>query len=402
MTPHRFVAFGWGGLLLGALLSPGSAGPWVSAMTVPIAGAGFCWGPGGALALAALSSLAVVMLVGMGAPAAWITGPLVAFCSFPVIFWIRWSRLEAELSQLGRFHRALEERLAGMSRQRQEQGRAIRSEETVIQGISELYGLSKQFLATLDLEQALRISEEALARGAPQMDARQRAAYLRKVRSLVEGGEVSMEALVSALPSVGTVLGSWEKGGTVIGQLALGLKRVSLYRQVQESAIHDGLTGLLVRRHFRERLEEEVERALRRKVPLAFLMVDLDRFKQINDTYGHPVGDLVLREVARRIQRSIREVDLVGRYGGEEFAVVLPEADRGLGVQIADRIREPIAQAPIEAYDERVPCTVSIGVALYPDDADRVDPLIEQADRAMYQAKEQGRNRTVAVGAAGG
>ncbi len=387
----------WGFFFVMALLMPAAAAPWISAMALPITAAGFSWGPQGSLALASLSSFVAIGLSACGFPVGWLSGPLAAFCLLSLLVWGKTRQLEAQFADLEDHQRQLRETLVVLHQEQQQQLQEIRSGETSIQGISELYGLSKQFLGTLDLEQALRITEEALAKGLPQMTADQQAAYLKKVQSLVAEGNVSMESLVSVLPPDSSDLVSWEKGGIVIGQLALGLRRVSFYRQVQELAIHDGLTGLLVRRHFRERLEEEVSRALRHGSSLVFLMVDLDHFKRVNDTYGHLVGDVVLREVSRMIQRSIREVDLVGRYGGEEFGVVLPEADRALGIQIAERIREAIQKTSIFAYDEKISCTVSIGVALCPEDAPTADQLIDLADRAMYQAKAEGRNRTHAI-----
>ena len=183
------------------------------------------------------------------------------------------------------------------------------------------------------------------------------------------------------------------------GQLALGLQRIALYRRIQNSATHDGLTGLLTRRSFLERLTEETERTLRRSDSAAFLMVDLDRFKLVNDTYGHLVGDVVLREVSRIIRRSVREVDVVGRYGGEEFGVLLPGANEPLGLQIAERVRRAIAICLIRAYDETVRITVSVGIALCPQHAAAAEQLVEQADQAMYQAKFLGRDRVVLAGA---
>ncbi len=293
--------------------------------------------------------------------------------------------------------RELKERLSRLERERDVRRLEMDRQEQAIQGISELYELSKRFLGTLDVDQVLQMTDEAFIRWLPHVKASEREIYLKTVRSLMDQGEVSVEALASRLPLASTDIGSRERWGIVGGQLALGLRRVSLYHQVQEMAIQDGLTGLFVRRYFLERLEEEVARAHRRQTSLAFLMVDLDHFKRINDTYGHLVGDRVLREVSHLIRRSVREMDLVGRYGGEEFGVALPEADRALGIQIADRIREAVQAAPIAAYDEKMRLTVSIGVALCPKDAKTAEELIESSDRAMYEAKGMGRNRTVAV-----
>ena len=328
----------------------------------------------------------------------WLAGPLTVLVLLPLLLVLKKRQLKERTQDSDERRRRLEGQLQEIEEELKDQKLSIRSQEEAISGISDLYGLSKQFLATLERDQALRVTEEALMKALPQMGSEERGRFLEKVGSQVEGGELSMESLVSALPAGSAGLDSWERGGIVIGQLALGLKRVSLYRQVQESAIHDGLTGLLARRHFLERLEEELVRASRRNTPLAFLMVDLDNFKQVNDTFGHLVGDLVLREVARLVQSSVREADMVGRYGGEEFGVVLPEAGRALGIQIADRIRDTISRALIQAYDEKIQVTVSVGVSLYPEMALNGDQLIELADQAMYQAKAQGRNQTITAG----
>ncbi|MBI3332710.1 MAG: GGDEF domain-containing protein [Candidatus Omnitrophica bacterium] len=313
------------------------------------------------------------------------------------LLWIRGRRFQAGLLGVRARRDRLGERLARLRGELESRRSMIQLKEEAIQGISDLYGLSKRLLATLDLKEALRVTEETLMKWIPHADPQERARILSAVRSAVERGEVPGLELLSAAPAAGAEIHSKDRWEILSGQLALGFRRISLYRQVQESALHDGLTGLLVRRHFLERLEEEVARALRRGSWLAFLMVDLDYFKRINDTYGHLVGDVVLREVASLIQRSVREVDLVGRYGGEEFAVVLPEAGRALGAQIAGRIRQGIEQSPLKVYDERISITVSIGIAFCPEDARTAGQLIEQADRAMYQAKSKGRNQVVAA-----
>lgn len=281
--------------------------------------------------------------------------------------------------------------------QRQKIQSSVRTLEESIQKITEQYGLSKEFLATLEMKQAFQITKEALAKSFPHLKGQERIDSLKKLESLLDQEGATAEALASLLPSTGVDHSTRERWGVMIGQLALGLRRASLYRQVETLALHDGLTGLWVRRHFQERLKEETARSLRRGSPLAVLMVDIDHFKQINDTYGHLVGDVVLREVAGILQRSVREMDMVCRYGGEEFAVALPEASAALGGAIAERVRTLIGGNPIPAYDEKVSVTVSVGVAFCGAEVRTAEELIERADGAMYLAKGRGRNQTVAA-----
>jgi len=177
-------------------------------------------------------------------------------------------------------------------------------------------------------------------------------------------------------------------------QFALGLNRAILYSRVQELAITDSLTGAFSRRYLMERLDEELRRAKQFSHKLCFLMADVDNFKSYNDRYGHLVGDIVLREVVACIKDSVRQVDLVGRYGGEEFCVVLTQTDVGSAKIVAERIRRAIESIAIKAYDELLKVTISIGIAQFPLDADVAWHLIDKADKALYKAKQAGRNRT--------
>jgi len=176
-------------------------------------------------------------------------------------------------------------------------------------------------------------------------------------------------------------------------QFLLGLKRALLYREVQELTITDTLTQVFTRRYFMERFNEEVGRCKKFKHPFSFLMVDIDHFKEFNDRYGHLVGDVVLQEVTKTIKDSIRQIDLIGRYGGEEISVILTETDKDQARFAAERIRRAIEAKQIKAYDEELKATISIGVATYPTDANDAKSLIERADQALYLAKEAGRNR---------
>lgn len=163
-------------------------------------------------------------------------------------------------------------------------------------------------------------------------------------------------------------------------------------------AITDGLTGLYNHRHFYDRLEEEMERAIRYRRPLSLMIMDLDNFKHYNDSQGHLAGDGVLKGVARCISSSLREVDIVARYGGEEFAIILPEIDGAGASTLAERVRGAVEAHPFRQKEVQPggSITISIGIATYPHDTDDFRELIDMADRALYVAKEGGRNRVEA------
>ena len=185
--------------------------------------------------------------------------------------------------------------------------------------------------------------------------------------------------------------------------LVLLIKKIKLYETMRELAIIDELTQVFVRQHFMERLEEEVERSVRFKLPLAVLMLDIDHFKRYNDEFGHPVGDVTLKEVADLLKKNLRRVDLVGRYGGEEFVVAMPETKPADACEVAERIRSNIARHDFQVYDDTTKVTVSQGLEFF--DAQQLHKntqaapkviavdLIRRVDEAMYKAKEEGRNR---------
>ena len=140
------------------------------------------------------------------------------------------------------------------------------------------------------------------------------------------------------------------------------------------------------------RLEEEVERAGRLKLRFSVAMIDVDHFKECNDTYGHLAGDTVLKKISERLKCSVREVDMVARYGGEEFCVVLPETTKKLAVSVAERLLRAVGSNDIDANGKKIKITVSVGVATYPKDGTDVASLIDKADTALYKAKRKGRN----------
>lgn len=185
----------------------------------------------------------------------------------------------------------------------------------------------------------------------------------------------------------------FEKFIIVAGQFALEMKKAILYEKVEELALTDGLTGLFVRRHFLKRLKEEIERSKRHKLTLALIMLDIDNFKKCNDNYGHLVGDVVLKEIAVIIKGNTREVDLAGRYGGEEFCIALPETDKEGSMQVAERIRSAVENKKISAYGESAQVTISVGLAVYPKDEREMMELIQAADEALYAAKRDGKNK---------
>ncbi len=176
-------------------------------------------------------------------------------------------------------------------------------------------------------------------------------------------------------------------------QIAAALQNAHLY----ELAMVDGLTGLFVRRYFDARIEEEIERSRRYGTPFSVIMLDVDDFKKLNDTYGHLVGDRVLRAIANVIKAQMRGVDTAARYGGEEMAVILPRTEMVGAYSLAERIREAIAELRITTDDEpprALAVTASLGIAAYPESkAQTGEDLVRRADRALYRAKKTGKNR---------
>lgn len=164
--------------------------------------------------------------------------------------------------------------------------------------------------------------------------------------------------------------------------------------QLRELALRDGLTGLLNRRYWEECLEREFARHMRYQSPASLVMFDIDHFKHFNDTYGHQLGDEVIREVARLTKLFARETDFAGRYGGEEFVVLLPDTSMKGATQFAERLRTAVERTSIDHMDEKLNVTVSLGVSELGDEMQGHPELIEAADKALYQSKEKGRNCT--------
>jgi len=186
--------------------------------------------------------------------------------------------------------------------------------------------------------------------------------------------------------------------GVIANQVAVSIENAKMYRTMEHAAQTDGKTGLTNHSAFMVRVAEYIARAQRLGKCLSFIMTDIDKFKNVNDTYGHEVGDEVIKCVARVLQANVRKIDLVARYGGEEFVLVLEEADTQGAVQLAERIRQDMMAQQFQSKQGQFGSTLSLGVSTFPEDGTEQGTLIEHADQALYHAKRSGRNRVVAYG----
>jgi diguanylate cyclase (GGDEF)-like protein len=191
----------------------------------------------------------------------------------------------------------------------------------------------------------------------------------------------------------------------IASMAAVALNNARLFNIIKEEkdllekmAVTDDMTRLYNHRFFVRRLKEEYKRSERYKTNLACIMIDIDNFKNVNDTYGHQAGDIVLQEIARIIKRCVRETDVVARYGGEEFAVILPHTGNEAAVNLANRIRNAVKKSRSDSLEPDVSITVSIGVSTYPHpEVNNMDDLIRKADDGLYQAKSHGKDVVVSL-----
>ncbi len=227
------------------------------------------------------------------------------------------------------------------------------------------------------------------------------------------GGELKVPALRAVkvfplslrdLPMGALVVGSTRASGevneaelrmleTIVAHAATSLANVQMYKRMEMMATTDGLTGLVNHRRFKELLDEALARAERFGRKVSVLMVDADHFKTVNDTYGHPVGDLVLKRIAKILGEEARRTDVVARYGGEEFVLVLDETEHEGAFMVAERIRQRIEREVIQGEFGRVRVTASLGLCTWPEQAKSRQDLLERADQALYDAKRKGRNQ---------
>jgi diguanylate cyclase (GGDEF)-like protein len=236
-----------------------------------------------------------------------------------------------------------------------------------------------------------------------QYDARRQVVFTRSTR--LKGMEsLLILPLVAQDVALGTLTLAAKKTGVftdtvrrtlqvLTNQMATSVTNARMVRRLKEMATTDGLTGLLNHRVFQEELERKLKSAGRFGRPLSVILTDLDKFKTVNDTHGHPVGDQVLKGYAQVLERAMRETDLVARYGGEEFAVICEQTDETGAEQLAHRIREEMAAQLFQSDSGEFQVTCSLGIATYPTHGSNKASLVEAADQALYQAKENGRNR---------
>ena len=185
---------------------------------------------------------------------------------------------------------------------------------------------------------------------------------------------------------------------TVVKQAYIIIQNSWLYNKVKMLAITDSLTGIYNHGFLYECLCKEYAKSERYKAPLSFLMLDIDYFKKVNDTYGHPQGDAVLCKLSQILKNNIRVCDTLGRYGGEEFSIILPESKLEDSINLAERIRKKVEQYNFGDVNKVIKCTISIGVSSYPcPDVKNLEDLISRADKALYNAKAEGRNRVCII-----
>jgi diguanylate cyclase (GGDEF)-like protein len=220
----------------------------------------------------------------------------------------------------------------------------------------------------------------------------------RNVRSLIAAPLISQNKLRGILRLDNISPDIYDAGDLrlldIISDLSvLAIENTQFYQKTEKLAITDGLTGLLVHRHFQERFEQEISRAVWTKSGFAFLMLDIDNFKSYNDKYGHIAGDIVLKQIAALISAGVNPGDIVARYGGEEFGVLLVDVSEEEAVKIAEGIRRSIEEEKFVLRREITEVRISGGLAFFPADGKEREELIQRADRALYNAKSEGKNR---------
>jgi diguanylate cyclase (GGDEF)-like protein len=212
--------------------------------------------------------------------------------------------------------------------------------------------------------------------------------------------ETEIKTGIKTDPGSGSLQDSQQRlASTMSGQIALSLASLRLRETLRDQSIRDPLTGLFNRRFMEESLEREMQRAIRKNHPVSVLFIDLDHFKRFNDTFGHDAGDLVLRSIADLFRKLFRVDDVVCRYGGEEFGIILPESSADNAAIRANALREETKKLQVQYKNHALGrITLSIGVASFPDHGQTSDELLKAADQCLYKSKAAGRDKvTVAT-----
>ncbi|MCX5703008.1 MAG: GGDEF domain-containing protein, partial [Candidatus Omnitrophica bacterium] len=279
----------------------------------------------------------------------------------------------------------------------------LKKDNSYLEGLAEetiaLYDITKDICKTLDEKEIFDIFKERIKRYVAISDCR----FLKLDADLAGYASYTVLPLKIHKSQIGYLVARGikekdrDKFHILAQQFLVGARRAFLYHKVQELAITDSLTSVFNRRYFFEKLDEEIKRAKKFKHRFSFLMIDIDHFKSFNDRYGHLVGDAVLREVAGAIKENIRQIDFMGRYGGEELSIVLVETEKDQAEYAAERIRQAVESRRLAVYDEVLEATISIGISMFPDDGNAAASLIDKADQALYLAKQAGRNRVCKI-----
>ena len=303
-----------------------------------------------------------------------------------------------EFASLGHAFNEMADQLEARLRDLQEERRRVR--ETTLR-------FGEALAATHDTDQLLRVIVES----AVESTGASLGQLVDRGEVLIEFGDTAGPAriefpLAAGRESFGSLIlfgesftsEQRESAGWLVGHAVIALANAQRHRRVEQQALVDGLTGLANRRLSTAALEKELARAERFGEPLALVLTDIDDFKLINDRWGHPTGDEVLKLFAKTLRESVREIDLAGRWGGEEFALLLPGTDLEGGRELAERVRRKLARKKFLAPDgERIRVTASFGVAAFPDVKSQ-DELVAASDGALYEAKHSGKNRVAAAG----
>jgi diguanylate cyclase (GGDEF)-like protein len=305
-------------------------------------------------------------------------------------------RLTEETNSYGRLRSEYERLTQENARLKNDNSNLERSAEETIA----LYDITNDICKTLDEDKVFTIFRDRINRYLQISDCR----FVKEASALSQYEDYAVLPLVIDNAVTGYLVASGieekdkEKFHILSQQFLVGIRRAILYQKVQELTITDGLTQIFNRRYFLERFNEEFNRSKKFKYRVSFLIVDIDHFKNINDNYGHLVGDAILREITKILKENIRQIDFAGRYGGEELAVVLTETDKDQARVAAERIRQAIESRRFTVYDEDLKVTISIGISTFPVDTSDSQALIDNADQALYKAKETGRNRVCVYG----